>query len=71
MIYEIHTPDKGNIIVPKEIYYQLINEITDYGMIIANRIEDTSKCHIDIEWNPHESFYIPQKNYKKGIDKQS
>lgn len=60
MIYEIRTPEKGNTIVPKEIYYNIIDNITDYGMIIANKIETSTKCHIDIEWNPHEKFYIPQ-----------
>lgn len=60
MTYEISVCKRDIQIVDKEIYYNIVNNITDYGMIITNKIETSTKCHIDIEWNPHEKFYIPQ-----------
>ena len=60
MIYEINICNRGTEIIDKKTYYQFITNIVDYGMIIVNRIENSSICHIDIDWNPHESFYVPQ-----------
>ncbi len=60
MIYEINVCKRGTQIIDKETYYNIINNITNYGMIITNKIETSAKCHIDIEWNPHDKFYTPQ-----------
>ncbi len=65
MTYEINICNRGTEIIDKKTYYQFITNIVDYGMIIVNRIENSSICHIDIDWNPHESFYVPQNFLKK------